>query len=347
MKRTIALAAFVFATTLASTQTLPTLGDSFFASGSASNFGTSPTINVGGAGAYEGLIQFDTSALPSVITGASVEKASLTLFVSKVGTAGAVNINAANGAWTESAVNGSNAPSLGMSVASAVLVTTADSYITVDATALVKDWLDGVITNSGIILTVDPSSPGTSVFFDSKESSSTSHPAFLQVILAGTGATGPVGPAGPKGATGNTGPQGPAGPQGVVGPQGPAGSAATIPANLTALSGQLSTNGVALLGSSRFTYDSPPMHDRGRCSFGERVWDRRGACRWSIASDRFLHTAVRTHRNELRWEWNNELCSAGSQGFRTKRSAILHLHQRNLPQFKLDDTGVLVTKLSR
>jgi hypothetical protein len=289
MKRTIALAAFVFATTLASAQTLPTLGDSFFASGSASNFGTSPTINVGGAGAYEGLIQFDTSALPSVITGASVEKASLTLFVSKVGTAGAVNINAANGAWTESAVNGSNAPSLGMSVASAVPVTTADSYITVDATALVKDWLDGVITNSGIILTVDPSSPGTSVFFDSKESSSTSHPAFLQVILAGTGATGPMGPAGPKGATGNTGPQGPAGPQGVVGPQGPAGSAATIPANLTALSGQLSTNGVALLGSSRFTYDS------ALCMIGDVVLSVNGYGTGAVPADgRLLQIASYT-----------------------------------------------------
>jgi Phage Tail Collar Domain len=251
MKRIIAIVAFAFAATLASAQTLPTLGDTFFASGSVSNFSTSPTINVGGAGAYQGLIQFDTSTLPASITGASVEKASLTLFVNKIGSAGAIDINAANGPWTESTVNGTNAPSIGMTVASPVPVTTASTYITVDATALVKAWLDGTITNSGIILTVDPGSPTTSVFFDSKESSTTSHPAFLQITLAGTGATGPAGPAGPQGATGNTGPQGPIGP---VGPQGPAGTA-TIPANLTALSGQLSTNnGVAYLGSGRFEY---------------------------------------------------------------------------------------------
>ncbi len=255
MKRIIALAAFMLAGIVPCTlaQTLPTLGDTFFASGSASNFGTSPTINVGGAGPYQGLIQFDISALPSPLTGASVEKASITLFVSKVGSAGAIDINAANGPWTESAVNGSNAPAPGMSIASAVPITTAGSYITVDATALVKDWLDGVITNSGILLSVDPTYPATSVFFDSKESSTTSHPAFLQVTLAGTGATGPAGPAGPRGATGSTGPQGPAGPQGPIGPQGPAGTA-TIPANLTALSGQLSTNGVAYLGSATFAY---------------------------------------------------------------------------------------------
>jgi hypothetical protein len=257
MKRIIALAAFALTATLVSAQTLPTLGDTFFAGGSASNFGTSPTINVGGAAAYEGLIQFDTSTLPSVITGAAVEKASLTVFVNKVGTAGAIDINAAIGSWTESTVNASNAPSLGPSIASAVPVTTADSYITVDVTGIVKAWIDGSIPNSGIILTANPVYPSTSVFFDSKESSSTSHPAFLQVVLAGTGATGPVGPAGPKGATGATGaagPQGVQGPRGAVGPQGPAGTA-TIPANLTALSGQLSTNGgVAYLGSDKFKY---------------------------------------------------------------------------------------------
>jgi hypothetical protein len=231
MNRLAVLAVFVFAGALvtASAQTLPTLGDTFFAPGSTSNFSTSPTINVGGAGAYQGLIQFDTTSLPSPITGANVEKASLTLFVTKIGSTGAIDINAANGPWTESTVNGSNAPSIGMTVAAPVAVTTAGTYITVDATALVKAWLNGTITNSGIILTVDPGSPETSVFFDSKESSTTSHPAFLQVTLASAGATGPQGPQGPPGPTGATGvigatgPQGPAGPQGSVGPQGPAG----------------------------------------------------------------------------------------------------------------------------
>jgi hypothetical protein len=239
MKRIIALAAFALAGLLPYThaQTLPTLGDTFFAPGNASNFGTSPTINVGGAGAYQGLIQFDTSTLPSGITGANVDKASLTLFVNKVGSAGAIDINAANGPWTESAVNGTDAPSIGMTVASPVPVTTASSYITVDATALVKAWLNGTITNSGIILTVDPGSPETSVFFDSKESSSTSHPAVLQVTLTATGAQGPAGPQGPQGAKGSTGP---AGAQGATGPQGPTGP-----------------SGVSLYQRSTFTYRFP------------------------------------------------------------------------------------------
>jgi hypothetical protein len=55
MKRIIALVAFAFAGLLPCTfaQTLPAVGDSFFSPGNASNFGTSPTINVGGAGAYQ------------------------------------------------------------------------------------------------------------------------------------------------------------------------------------------------------------------------------------------------------------------------------------------------------
>jgi hypothetical protein len=90
----------------------------------------------------------------------------------------------------------------------------------------------------------------------------------------GKGATGATGPAGPKGATGATGPEGPkgaegpvgatgpkgatgaAGPTGPQGPQGPAGKG-IVPANVTALSGQLSTNGgVAYTGSSTYVYDS-------------------------------------------------------------------------------------------
>src|SRR3984957_18591883 len=71
--------------------------------------------------------------------------------------------------------------------------------------------------------------------------------------------TGPAGPAGPKGATGAIGPKGATGPAGPTGPQGPQGipGKGTVPANLTALSGKLSTNGgVAYTGSTTFQYDT-------------------------------------------------------------------------------------------
>src|SRR5258708_29972392 len=111
MKRPILMAALALATiTPAFSQSLLPLGDTFVASGNLNNFSTSPTINVGGAGAYQGLIQFDTTALPAGITGASVAKASLVLFVSQIGTAGAVDINAANGQWAAATVHRNSVP---------------------------------------------------------------------------------------------------------------------------------------------------------------------------------------------------------------------------------------------
>jgi hypothetical protein len=235
-------------------QTLPVSGDTFVSFGSTANYSTSPTINVGGAGNFEGLISFDLSALPTGTTSAAVEKASITLFVNKVGAPGDIDVYAANGNWSEGAVNGTNAPSPGMVVASQVAVTGASTYITLDATALVQAWLSGTITNSGILIMADPGHPGTSVLFDSKESSSTSHPAVLQVTLTGAGAQGPTGPAGaqgPAGLQGATGPAGPAGvtgPQGATGPAGPAGVAgpkgATGPAGPAGVTGPQGPAGV-------------------------------------------------------------------------------------------------------
>jgi hypothetical protein len=67
---------------------------------------------------------------------------------------------------------------------------------------------------------------------------------------------------GAPGAPGKTGAAGAPGPAGPEGPAGPPGSA-TIPANLTLLSGQLSTtNGVAYLGSDRFQFP-------GACVIGD------------------------------------------------------------------------------
>ena len=89
-------------------------------------------------------------------------------------------------------------------------------------------------------------------------------PTFFNVTLGAVGPRGPmglIGPQGPAGPPGLAGPQGPSGPPGVAGPQGPAGPqgaagpqgpAGTIPANLTTLSGALSTDGVSFTGAETF-----------------------------------------------------------------------------------------------
>jgi hypothetical protein len=225
-------------------QTVPLVQDSYVVPGNGTNYGAAVTVDVEGANDAEGLVQFDLTALPPGITGANVAMASLTLFANKVGSPGTLNISVANGLWTEGAVNGTNAPVAGASVASGVTVPTEDDYLYVNVTQAVQNWVNGTTPNNGFLIT--PNS-GVSVFFDSKESTTTSHPATLTIILTNsgpTGATGPTGPLGlqgpigPTGATGATGLQGSIGPTGATGLQGAVG-----PTGATGLRGAVGPTG--------------------------------------------------------------------------------------------------------
>ena len=71
-----------------------------YPAGSASNFGGTVNVNVGGVSGFQGLFQFDLSKLPSGTTAANVLAASLRLYVNKVGTAGSINVNVATSSWT-------------------------------------------------------------------------------------------------------------------------------------------------------------------------------------------------------------------------------------------------------
>ena len=210
------------------------VGDAFFAPGNATNFGATPSVNVGGPSGFQGLLQFDLSTLPPGTTAANVSSASLRLFVSRIGTAGTIDIYSAASPWTESTVNGTAGFPAPLSLlAGSVSVSVAGTYLSIPVTNQVKRWLTGD-ANNGFLLIANPST--TLVFFDSKESGSTSHPAVLEVSLLGTagptGATGAPGPigqsgtgtAGPTGAAGPTGPTGPFGAQGPAGDTGPAGA---------------------------------------------------------------------------------------------------------------------------
>lgn len=97
--------------------------------------------------------------------------------------------------------------------------------------------------------------------------------------VGATGAAGPIGPSGAVGPTGATGAAGPAGPTGPQGPAGPAGTA-SIPANLTAISGALSTNGgVATLGNSFFSYPT------SNCVIGDVVLSANGYGAGALPAD--------------------------------------------------------------
>ena len=207
-------------------QTVPLTQDSYVATNpaTATNYGTAATVNAGGPNADQALVQFDLSTLPAGTTAANISKATLTLFVNKVGTAGTVNISVANGTWTELGVNGTNAPVPGAAVASAVAVSASSDYLYVDATAAVKNWLSGT-NNNGFIIT--PNDGVVLVAFDSKESATTSHPAALTITLSASGAVGATGPTGANGSNGATGPTGANGANGATGAVGATGAAGT------------------------------------------------------------------------------------------------------------------------
>lgn len=189
------------------------------------NFGAAPTLLVQGPrprGATT-LLKFDLSALPGGTVGSDVLKATLRLWVTSVTTPGLFDVHTVKGGWSESVITAVSAPRLGSAEVSGVPVVMAsrNSFVTVDLTEVVQDWLDQALANDGIALV--PNAAGIAVAFDSKENTGTGHEPRLEITLRGV--PGQPGPAGPAGAVGPTGPVGPPGPRGPSGPAGPAGLA--------------------------------------------------------------------------------------------------------------------------
>lgn len=206
----------------------------------ANNFSALPTLNVGGGSTA--LLRFDLASLPPASTAAKVIKASLVLYVNRIGVAGAIDVTPAFSNWAEAAVTANTAPVLGAPLASNVAVASAQQFIQVDVTSQVKLWVTSPASNYGVALTPALAAPATVVFFDSKENTATGHVARLDITLADLGPAGPQGVAGPAGAKGDTGAQGPAGApgaQGFAGAQGIPG-----PAGLPGLTGAPGAQGI-------------------------------------------------------------------------------------------------------
>lgn len=197
----------------------------------ALNFGSLPTLAVG-SGATA-LLRFDLSVLPAGLTAAKVQRATLVLFANRVGSAGAVEVQAVNAGWDEAGATAQAAPALaGPGTGPVLPVRAAQQFLSADVTALVRQWVANPGSHFGIALTPALSAPGTVVFLDSKENTANGQVARLDITLADQGPQGPAGPAGPRGATGAagatgatgpTGPAGPIGPNGAPGPAGPRG----------------------------------------------------------------------------------------------------------------------------
>lgn len=203
-------------------------GNSLIVAGSSATIGL---VHVGTTTAY---IKFQLqSSLPPSIAATNIVKATLKLYISPgVAPSGEINIVPVTSPWAESTLSPSSPPTLASTpFASNIAVGTTNSFLIVDVTQLVQEWLggsaNGGIDNNGIAMEAATST--SYVVFDSKEDIVTSHEPRLEIVLGDAGQQGPAGPQGPEGPAGpagSTGPQGAPGipgPMGATGPQGPIG----------------------------------------------------------------------------------------------------------------------------
>jgi hypothetical protein len=205
---------------------------------------------------HKAFLQFDLNrALPAGAVAEHLHKATLSVYLIGTSSPGTVNVVAVNGSWSETTLNGLNAPPLVNSphtnqpYASA-RVEGARVWMNFDVTELVRDWLDGTLPNHGLGLVAADGK--THAACANKELGPYRVPAELELVYAGPSQTatpgqpGPAGPAGKQGLpgiqgpaglngsagvpgpVGDTGPAGPAGEQGLPGERGPAGPA-TLP----------------------------------------------------------------------------------------------------------------------
>jgi hypothetical protein len=208
--------------------------------------GSAATVGSLKVGATTSYIKFQLpSSLPPNVTAANVAKATLKVYLS-MGTnpTGSINIYPITSSWTEGTLTPSSPPTLASTpFASEITFGSGDSFLAIDVTQLVQDWLNGPsnggFANDGIAIEAATSS--TFVMFDSKENIITSHEPRLEIVLVDSGPTGPTGPAGPAGQTGPQGSAGPPGATGATGPVGPAGAAGATGA--TGATGQTGATG--------------------------------------------------------------------------------------------------------
>lgn len=233
----VLLAAGSFLAPSASAAIPPVVGDVTISSASPiTNFNvgaTAQTLNISPGNA--GLLQFDLSAYPPSTV---VTKAYLQLYANQVSASGTLTFSLVSSAWSESTVTWNTQPAPGPSFVSAS-VATAGSFVLVDVTNEVQNW----IANPGINLGLEITGVGsTALLLDTKENAATSHPG--QLLIAITGTPGPAGPTGSAGATGPTGPGGSTGPTGPTGVTGPAGATGrTGPAGIAGSTGATGPTG--------------------------------------------------------------------------------------------------------
>ena len=215
----------------------------------------------------ESYLKFDFSMFPSNLTGSSVQKATLVMYVEEtsVKNAGHITICQLGADWSGDSMTGLNAPACKAGIAPISFAVTGSqldegSFVVIDITPLVQNWFNGQ-PNYGIGLMAEAplsgAGSGVNVEIDSIRDRGNGYPALVQVVLQNQGATGAQGPKGDTGATGAAstvpGPVGPAGPAGqsITGPAGPMGPAGAPGQSVTGPKGDTGATGAT--GAAGYT----------------------------------------------------------------------------------------------
>jgi len=168
--------------------------NTFIILNSSSNYGGSNGLAVSPTNLT--FIQFDFSWLPQ---SASVNKATLRLFLDNITANGSFDVYQVNGPWTQTTLNYYNMPAIGVSATGgnprALVNSQIRSFVLIDITPLAQAWVNGSTPNYGVALRLTTSAGNFQ--FDSKENTTASHEPELEIEL-----NGPVGPQGPQGPQG-------------------------------------------------------------------------------------------------------------------------------------------------
>ncbi len=203
---------------------LPVVADATVRAGATQqNFGALPQLGVdANSTSY---VKFDVlGALPDGVTANQVTKATLRLYVNRLGQWGDIDVFRPCSDWSENTLTYQTKPANCPEGNQRVTIgpDSANNFVQIDVTKIVRFWADKTFVNTGFAIA--PHDTLVSVFFDSKESVSTSQPAHLDIALTGSvGPQGAQGPQGPQGIPGLQGPQGLRGFEGFRGFQGPQG----------------------------------------------------------------------------------------------------------------------------
>ncbi|MGZ8243194.1 tail fiber domain-containing protein [Methylomagnum sp.] len=163
--------------------TAPVIADAHLAPG---NVGSSPTISIGPAA--KGLLRFDLSALPINTLPSDITRATLVFFTKSVPATGQLRIRAIDAAtpWSEATATAATPLAFTGTPATSGTIAKANTYYLVDVTTLAQSAFNPAGATLELALDPAPDTPTAALSFDSKESIQTSHPAYLDIQLAGS-----------------------------------------------------------------------------------------------------------------------------------------------------------------